>query len=97
MFGGMRGEPLWCPNVPIGERYVRGATPSVIHHFYEKLLRVEDDVLTATAKTLAQERHQYMVEFLTRTGQRVGRHLLSGVTVRPNECKRIAEALSDDS
>jgi uncharacterized protein len=64
MFGGLLQEPLWRSDVEISSTYQRGSTASVIHHFYEKLLRLRDDMATVTGKDLATRRHDYMVAFL---------------------------------
>lgn len=43
----------------------KGHTMSAsIDHFYEKLLLVKNRINTETGKTIAQERHNYMLEFL---------------------------------
>lgn len=38
--------------------------PSTINHFYEKLLLVKNKMNTASAKRIAQTRHEYMEGFL---------------------------------
>ncbi|RDI64068.1 HD domain-containing protein [Nocardia pseudobrasiliensis] len=63
-YGGALGEPLWRPETLPAEHYSPGKTSSVIAHFYEKLLRLEADMLTATGKTLAQQRTRVMRTFL---------------------------------
>lgn len=69
MFGGTLREPLWAVGPAPAEVYRSGPTSSVIHHFFEKLLRVRDDMLTPTARTLADERHEYMVAFVERLSE----------------------------
>jgi uncharacterized protein len=66
MFGGKLAEPLWVEGIAPEATYRSGPTSSVLHHFFEKLLRVRDDMLTATGRSLADERHEYMVGFLSR-------------------------------
>lgn len=66
MFGGLLGEQMWVPGEPIRERYTAGHAPSVIHHFYEKLLKLREDMQTATGRALASERHEFLTEFITR-------------------------------
>ncbi|MCE7783052.1 HD domain-containing protein [Staphylococcus xylosus] len=39
-------------------------SPSAIKHFYEKLFKLKDLMHTTTAKQIAQERHQYMQQFV---------------------------------
>lgn len=64
MFGGALREPIWADDVEPSEVYEAGTTTSVVHHFHEKLLRLKDDMLTASGRELAEERHQFMVLFL---------------------------------
>lgn len=45
------------------EAYKTSKAPT-INHFYEKLLLLKDKMNTETGKTLAQERHNYMLGFL---------------------------------
>jgi uncharacterized protein len=67
-YGGSKGRLLHDPNVPIEyhtsfETYKNSPAPT-INHFYEKLLLLKDRMNTATGRTLAQERHAYMENFL---------------------------------
>jgi uncharacterized protein len=64
MFGGALREPIWVDHTEPAEEYRAGVTTSVVHHFYEKLLRVKDDMLTDAGRALASERHDFMVAFL---------------------------------
>ncbi|MFE9581506.1 HD domain-containing protein [Nocardia sp. NPDC006044] len=63
-YGGGLGEPLWRPQVLPSDAYSPGKTSSVLAHFYEKLFRLESDMLTATGKALAQERTRVMRAFV---------------------------------
>ncbi len=68
-YGGFRNRPLYDPNVPPNlnmsrEEYKRSQAPT-INHFYEKLLLLKDRMNTETGKQLAEERHQFMEQFLT--------------------------------
>lgn len=47
------------------ETYQKTTGPT-INHFYEKLLLLKDRMNTASARKMAQERHQFMEEFLQR-------------------------------
>ena len=65
---GKKGQPIYNPTVNIREEmsleeYRKGKSTS-IHHFYEKLLKLKDLLNTATAKKMAESRHQMMVNFL---------------------------------
>lgn len=55
-FGGSRGRRMHDP-----ERLDQNAS---IQHFYDKLLRLKEDMLTATGRRMAEERDRYMRQFL---------------------------------
>ncbi len=42
------------------------ADGTTVNHFYEKLLLLRDRMNTATGRTIAQTRHQFMEEYLRR-------------------------------
>ena len=55
-YGGSRGRRMHDPE---------GLDPNAsIQHFYDKLLRLKDDMLTPTGRRLAQQRDLYMRRFL---------------------------------
>lgn len=56
-FTGAYGNPLWDPE---------GDEPSGISHCYDKLLKLKDEMNTATARELAAERHDFLAEFVER-------------------------------
>ena len=67
-YGGSKNRPLYNPeSKPIFhnsfEEYKKGEG-STINHFYEKLLLLKDRINTTTGKQIAEERHEYMVQFL---------------------------------
>jgi len=67
-YGATRGNPIYDPKIKIRDRmtmeeYRNGKTSS-IHHFYEKLLKLKDLMLTQSGKRLAEERHRFMENFL---------------------------------
>lgn len=66
-FGGAHGQDLWVPEEPLGrETYDESdeLEASVIRHFYDKLLKLKDNMNTKTAKEMAHRRHEYMEGFL---------------------------------
>ncbi|ARS37731.1 HD domain-containing protein [Pontibacter actiniarum] len=67
-YGGHKSREMYNPGIkPVlhdsFEAYKNNTAPTV-NHFYEKLLLLKDRMHTETAKELAQQRHQYMEEFL---------------------------------
>ena len=46
------------------EEYKKNDAPT-LNHFYEKLLLLKDKMNTLIGKKLAEERHEYMVRFLS--------------------------------
>jgi uncharacterized protein len=66
MYGGAIGEPLWLPDADRLTVYREGPTSSVIAHFYEKLVRLGEDMVTTTGRALAAERTAFLLEFLGR-------------------------------
>ncbi|MFJ7830215.1 HD domain-containing protein [Peribacillus sp. NPDC097284] len=67
-YGGKKGQPMYDPSLTVREEMTkqeyRMGKSSSVHHFYEKLLRLQDLLNTDTAKNIASERHEYMVRFL---------------------------------
>jgi uncharacterized protein len=67
-YGGHKGRALYDPNIAPQlhasfEEYKKNQSPT-INHFYEKLLLLKDKMNTQTGKTLAEERHQFMEDYL---------------------------------
>ena len=67
-YGGFKNRQLYNPEIQIDlkmtkEQYKNNDAPT-INHFYEKLLLLKDKMNTATAKKMAQQRHDYMEGFL---------------------------------
>lgn len=67
-YGGYKNRPFYDPAIPPNlnktkEEYKHNADPT-INHFYEKLLLLKNLMNTATGKALAQQRHQFMQDFL---------------------------------
>lgn len=69
-YGGHKNRPIYDPNKKPSmrqskEEYFKSESPT-INHFYEKLLLLKDRMNTKTAKQLAENRHQFMEEYLDR-------------------------------
>ena len=67
-YGGSKARPLYDPSIPpllhaTKEDYA-AAKSHTINHFHEKLLLLKDRMETSTARQLAEERHQFMLDFL---------------------------------
>jgi uncharacterized protein len=67
-YGGFKNRQLYNPEIPSNlsmskEEYKNSNSPT-INHFYEKLLLLADKMNTKTGKKIAQERHNYMSNFL---------------------------------
>lgn len=67
-YGGYKNRPIYDPEIPLrkyrdSSTYHQSDAPT-INHFYEKLLKLKDLMNTGTGKALAEERHEFMVQFL---------------------------------
>ncbi|AFS70056.1 MULTISPECIES: HD domain-containing protein [Exiguobacterium] len=65
-FAGQFKEPMYRPELTARQAGDRTSPTSALHHFEEKLLRLKDLMNTQTAKTMAEDRHEYMVKFVER-------------------------------
>jgi uncharacterized protein len=67
-YGGKKGQPIYDPRLSIRDEMTiddyRNGKSSSIHHFYEKLLKLQELMHTETAKQMAHERHEFMKVFL---------------------------------
>jgi len=68
-YGGYKNRPLYDPDSPPQlhasfEEY-KNSKSATINHFYEKLLLLKDVLNTPTAKRIAEQRHEYMEQFLS--------------------------------
>lgn len=69
-YGGHKNRAMYDPNQkPVihqtKEEYSKNQSPT-INHFYEKLLLLKDLMNTKIAKKIAEDRHQFMEEYLNR-------------------------------
>lgn len=67
-YGGFKNQEIFNPDQPFEpsntkEEY-KHKKASSIHHFYDKLLKLKDNMNTPTGKKIAAERHAFMVEYL---------------------------------
>ncbi len=67
-YGGFKNRLLYdpeiAPNLNMTKEEYKKSTAPTINHFYEKLLLLKDKMLTKTGKKMAEERHQFMLQFL---------------------------------
>ena len=67
-YGGFKNRALYdpeiAPNLNMTKEEYKKSTAPTINHFYEKLLLLKDRMNTITGKKIAEERHQYMENFL---------------------------------
>lgn len=72
MYGGAQREELWVESAELKRVYSEGLTSSVIAHFYEKLLRLHDDMMTPYARRLAARRTRTLMDYLVEFHQEWG-------------------------
>lgn len=70
-FGSSRGRKMYDPEIHPrlsmdAAAYAANIDGTTVNHFYEKLLLLEGMMTTGTGKTLARQRHAYMLDFLDR-------------------------------
>lgn len=68
-YGGFKNraiyDPAIAPNLNMTKEEYKNSTAPTINHFYEKLLLLKDRMNTETGKKIAQQRHEYMEQFLS--------------------------------
>jgi len=67
-YGGFKNRAIYDPNIAPNlnmtkEEYKKSTAPT-LNHFYEKLLLLKDRMNTTTGKKIANQRHQYMEDYL---------------------------------
>lgn len=67
-YGGYKNRALYNPeikpNLNMSKEEYKNSNAPTINHFYEKLLLIKDKMNTKTGKRIAQQRHNYLKEFL---------------------------------
>lgn len=67
-YGGFKGREIYnpeiAPNLNMTKEEYKNTTAPSINHFYEKLLLLKDKMNTATGLQLADQRHQFMLNYL---------------------------------
>ena len=68
LYAGWKGDPIYDPQLPPRDSMTRAeyrnGKSTAINHFYEKLLKLKDNMNTRSAKRIAEERHTYMEQYL---------------------------------
>ena len=65
VFGGSHNVLMWKGDISRNKYYkVEKLNDSTIEHFYDKLLKLKDNMNTKTGKRLAKRRHKFMLKFL---------------------------------
>jgi uncharacterized protein len=69
-YGGSKNRPIYDPNIKAvchtSFAAYKTSTAPTINHFYEKLLLLKDRMNTQTGRKIAEGRHAFMEDFLTR-------------------------------
>lgn len=67
-YGGFKGREIYNPEIKpdlnMSKEAYKNSTAPTINHFYEKLLLLKDKMNTETGKQLAQQRHNFMEDYL---------------------------------
>ncbi|GGW38014.1 HD domain-containing protein [Arenibacter certesii] len=67
-YGGFKNREMYnpelAPNLKMSKEEYKKSNAPTLNHFYEKLLLLKDKMNTASGKRLAEERHQFMLQYL---------------------------------
>lgn len=67
-YGGFKGREIYnpeiAPNLNMSKEEYKNTTAPSINHFYEKLLLLKNKMNTTTGKQLAEQRHEFMLNYL---------------------------------
>lgn len=67
-YGGYKNRELYnpaiAPNLNLSKEEYKNTTSPTINHFYEKLLLLKDKMNTTTGKKIAEQRHQFLLQYL---------------------------------
>jgi uncharacterized protein len=76
-YGGAKGRKLYDETeearMNMTEEAYRNKNTASVTHFYEKLLLLKDLMVTEKGKQMANERHQFMVQFLEKLKNEIGK------------------------
>jgi uncharacterized protein len=79
MLGGANGAPLYELSEPFPVTRAADDRTSVIDHFFTKLLKLADTMQTATGRTMAQQRAEFLKQFLAQLGEEIGVPFREGI------------------
>ena len=67
-YGGFKNREIYNPDIKpdlnMTKEQYKNSTAPTINHFYEKLLLLKDKMNTESGKQIAQQRHQFMEQYL---------------------------------
>lgn len=70
--GGANGTPFYDPAEPFPVTRVADDRASIIDHFFTKLLTLAETMQTAAGRAAAQQRAEFLKQFLTQLGSEIG-------------------------
>lgn len=75
-YGGFKNRPIFDETIPPNTNQTKAeykkSTAPTINHFYEKLLLLKDQMHTNMGQSLAQKRHDFMLEYLNQFYEECG-------------------------